>query len=46
MVGRLPWGQSNDIFEGPKWVIRDWGEPTPSPVTSAVPPKAEVNSER
>jgi hypothetical protein len=27
-------------------VIRDWGEPAASPVTSAAPPKAEVNSEQ
>ena len=30
---------------GPLWVVRDWGEPAASPVTSAAPPKAEVNSE-
>jgi hypothetical protein len=28
------------------WVIRYWGDPAASPATSAVTPKAEVNSDK
>ncbi|MEN3350843.1 MAG: hypothetical protein V7632_4478 [Bradyrhizobium sp.] len=36
--------RSNMGARSPVWVIRDWSEPAAIPVTSAAPPKEEVNS--